>query len=76
MVFVRLRDFAIGCFHIVGNGGTPLRGITLDNDTGFFQITQASTAALGADNGGAVVLQFGGIAFNGTCANPTLPAND
>lgn len=62
------------CTHIASNTGVV--GITLQQSlSAVLQITQPSTAALAAANGGAAVTPVGTITFNGTCTNPPLPTN-
>ena len=62
------------CTSIAAN--TSVEGITLQQSlSAVLQITQASTAALGAANGGAAVTPTGTITFNGACTSPPLPIN-
>jgi hypothetical protein len=57
-------------------GNTSMEGITLQQTlSAVLQITQASTAALAAANGGTTVTPTGTITFNGTCTTPPQPTN-
>jgi hypothetical protein len=68
---------AEACYHLSGNdngaGGPPGTIDLLANGTGAATITQASTAALIADNAAATLNTFGTINTGGTCTSPTLP---
>ncbi len=73
---IEVRDIArLGIGSLLnGGGGSPgTINITIDGSS-TTSITQASTAALSSDNNSALVTGDT-PGFNGTCSNPTLPAN-
>jgi hypothetical protein len=62
------------CANVTGN--TTVEGITLTQSlAAVLQITQASTAALAAANGGTAVATSGSITFNGACTTPPQPSH-
>ena len=79
-IFLQSADTSVLCTHIAGNnngaGGSPGSCYLIFGGSADDSITQASTASLSSANNGMSVLSAANTPiFNGSCSNPTLPAN-